>query len=475
MLLTVGPFILAGLCGLLWLATTFLSRGTHPSTHAAGQLGRAPSLEERAARDTAARLGVDSPGLTIGTTVRGGRTLLQGWEDCSVDVGGPRSGKTTARVIPVTFEAPGPVVVTSNKADAVAATRGARARHGHVWVLDPQSLAGEAATWTWDPLSFVTDETRAAELASVFAASDRDARADAYFTPKGQEVLASLLLAGACAGRNIGDVYRWCASARDDEPVLILREHRYGLLADGLAADFDAPPKQRAGVFSTAAKSLAFAANRATLEWAVRTPDRPCFDPATFVAGRDTLYLLSKEGAGSAAALTGALTVAVCTAAEDLAKSRPNGRLQVPLTAVLDEACNVCRWPALPALFSHYGSRGVALLVFAQSWSQLEEAFGRNGARAMWSAATVRLVGAGVGEGAFLSELSSIIGEYDEQLVTTGHSRAGKATSHSLRRRRILDVSELAALPKGRAVVLSAGAAPALVNLVPYWTRRDLG
>lgn len=469
--------ITMGAAWVVYMAGMMLSRrGATPADRAAGHMGRAKGLERRAARQTSARLGVKSPGLTIGRTVQGGRTLIQSWEDCSVDIGGPRSGKTSARVIPCALEAPGAVIVTSNKTDALDATREARAKRGETWVLDPQGLSGEPATWFWDPLTFAVDDTRAMELAGVFAASaqDRDATSDAYFGPKGREVLASLLLAGAHGGFTLGDVYRWAATVRDDTPVSVLRDHGYGLLADGLAADLDAPAKQRAGVFSTAAKSLAFAASPATAEWTSPVGGRRAFRPDEFVAGSDALYLLSKEGPGNAAALTGALTVAVCTAAEDRAKQSPGGRLEVPLTAVLDEACNTVKWPSLPGLFSHYGSRGCALLVFAQSWSQLEDAFGRSGARAMWSAATVRVVGGGVGEGHFLAEVSQLVGEFDEQLVTTGHSRAGRATSRSTRRRRILDVSDLGSLPKGRAVVLGAGAAPVLVRLVPWWERRDL-
>ena len=50
---------------------------------------------------------------------------------------GPGAGKTTARAIPLTLAAPGPVVATSNKPDLWAATAAIRARHGPVWLFDP--------------------------------------------------------------------------------------------------------------------------------------------------------------------------------------------------------------------------------------------------------------------------------------------------------------------------------------------------
>src|SRR3954447_11015473 len=144
-------------------------------------------------------------------------------------------------------------------------------------------------------------------------------------------------------------------------------------LAASLAAEINAPDKQRGGVYGTAEKILAFLTNRHALSWVTPAPGRTEFDPHQFVHGTGTLYSLSKEGKGSAGALVAGLTVAVTDAAEEHAKRSPAGRLPIPLVAVLDEACNVCRWPELPNLYSHYGSRGICLMTFAQSWSQLAE------------------------------------------------------------------------------------------------------
>ena len=121
---------------------------------AAGRMGRgrdvAP-LTRKTARETARRLGVDRAGLLIARAVAGGQELYRGWEDVSVDVWGPRAGKTTSRAIPAILDAPGAVLATSNKRDVVDATRGVRAGVGKVWVFDPQGIAGEPATWWWNP------------------------------------------------------------------------------------------------------------------------------------------------------------------------------------------------------------------------------------------------------------------------------------------------------------------------------------
>jgi type IV secretory pathway TraG/TraD family ATPase VirD4 len=237
-----------------------------------------------------------------------------------------------------------------------------------------------------------------------------------------------------------------------------------------LAAEINAPDKQRGGVYGTAEKVLAFLTNRHALAWVTPAGDRVEFDAHEFVRGTGTLYSLSKEGKGSAGALVAGLTVAVTDAAEEYAKRSPGARLPVPLLAVLDEAANVCRWPELPNLYSHYGSRGICLLTMLQSWSQGVEVWGRDGMRKLWSAATIKLYGGGVSEVDFLADLSQLIGEFTQHTTSVSHAKGGGSTTHATQRERILDVADLAALPKGRAIVLAAGAPPALVRTLPWMT-----
>jgi len=48
------------------------------------------------------------------------------------------------------------------------------------------------------------------------------------------------------------------------------------------------------------------------------------------------------------------------------------------------------------------------------------------------------------------------------------YNRGTRSTNHQLRRERILDASELSALPRGRAVMLSSGTPAALIETVPW-------
>lgn len=446
---------------------------------AAAYLGRGRDVAGQTRKTvaaTASRLGVatEAPGLPIGVTVAGGTPLFSSWEDERVTIAGPRTGKTTSMVIPEILAAPGAVVVTSNKRDVVDATRDVREGRegGHTWVFDPQALVGEPPSWWWNPLSYVTDETAAAKLAQHFASGSRDraARVDAFFDPAGQSLLANLLLAAALDRRPITDVYTWLTDPGERTAIDILDRGGFPLNAQETAGVIDAPERQRGGVYGTARQMASCLTNRAVATW-VTPPSRPGvpeFSPDAFVNSADTLYSLSREGKGTAGPLVTALTVATVEAAEQHAALSAGGRLPVPLVVVLDEAANVCRWAELPDQYSHYGSRGIVIDTVLQSWSQGVQVWGAEDMRKLWSAANVAVYGGGVRERDFLAELAGTIGDYDRLAASTSYGRGYRSVSQQLHRERILDVDELAALPRGRAVVLASGSRPTLIRTVPW-------
>ena len=354
-------------------------------------------------------------------------------------------------------------------------TRDPRAEAGPVWVFDPQAIALEEPTWWWDPLTYVTDEVKAATLAEHFAAGSRDpgARTDAFFDPAGQDLLAGRLMAAALDHRPITDVYTWLTNPTNDEPARILRRHGYDLLSAQVFGVITAPEKQRGGVYGTAQQMASCLTNRQVARWVTPTSGidtRRQFSPEAFVREGGTLYSLSKEGRGTAGPLVTALTVAVVEAAEELAAASPGGRLPRPMLGVLDEAANVCRWRELPNLYSHYGSRGIVLMTILQSWSQGVDVWGESGMRKLWSASNVAVYGGGVKEREFLEMLSALIGDYDKRVTSVSTGRGQRSVSEQLTRERILDVADLQAMPKGRAVVLASGARPTLITTQPWMT-----
>ncbi|WP_157254799.1 type IV secretory system conjugative DNA transfer family protein [Nonomuraea typhae] len=473
---------------IVWLLRRSRSSRSRVDAAARHLAGRAElsALTEQGAAATATRLKVagDSPGIAIGAAISTGQPLYGSWEDLHVDVWGPRTGKTTARAIPAIVTAPGPVVVTSNKRDVVDATRGVRADGGRILVFDPQDLTGEPPTWWWNPLSYVTDVDKAVRLAAVFAAYSRTAgsRADAYFDAAGQELLAFLLLAAASGNEPITTVYRWASDPTDTVPVDLLRAGGHELPAESVAGTINYPDKQRAGIFATAKNAIGCLVNPAVTRWV--TPDaddragtggggRPQFDPHAFATSTDTLYLLSREGQGTAGPLVTALTMATLEAAEHQAGRSPGGRLRVPMLGCLDEAANVCRWRDLPDLYSHYGSRGIVLMTILQSWAQGVEVWGEHGMNKLWSAANVRVYGGGASDTKFLGDLAALLGDFEADTTSLSVQRSsgmgvGRSLTAATRSERVLDVADLAALSRGRALVFASGTRPVLVRTQPW-------
>jgi type IV secretory pathway TraG/TraD family ATPase VirD4 len=471
--------------GWLLLRNGAQGRWVTPVDRAAFQLAtrrQMRPLTRRPALRSARRLGLEQPGLLIGTSIRTRQELYAPWEWLSVDIWGPRTGKTTARAIPTLLAAPGAGLGTSNKPDLYQATAGLRAVHGRVWNFDLQSITTpEPPGWWWNPLSYVTDEQTAAELADTFVGAYRDAnaRTDAFFDQTGTKLVTFLLLAAALDGRPVQQALDWANRPTEYESVGILAQGGHQQAAVFVREQINAPHDQRGGVFATAAGILAFLSDPKIEPW-VTDPggSRAHLDLAEFVESTDTLYLHSKEGAGSSSGLVSALTMAVCAAADQLAARSPSGRLQRPIVGVLDEAANICRWPALPDLYSHYGSRGVLLQVILQSWTQGCKVWGEDGMTKMWSAANLRIYGGGAIEAKFLSDLETICGTYNRPVRTHNRSQqhggqmGGSHTTSSstqLTDTPILTAADLAALPPGRQLVIPSGIPPVLITTRPWW------
>ncbi|PXY16609.1 type IV secretory system conjugative DNA transfer family protein [Prauserella muralis] len=413
-------------------------------------------------------------GRLIGRTVVGDMPVRASHEDLGVHIWGPRTGKTTALTIPMLVEADGPAIATTNRRDLPDATRGPRRRRGHDFVFDLQQVAGEPQRFWYNPFRRIESISDAEVVAGHFVAGtrDADAKTDAYFDGSAESLLAACLLAAARDGGTLIDVYRWLGDASDDTPFRILERSGDDLVAVEVRSVLQAPEKQQAGVYDTALKLLRCLRNPDVLRWV--TPPRsggiPEFDPARFVTSTDTLYLLSNEGPGSAAPLVATLTEHVCHAAVRAAATRPLGRIDPPLTSILDEAANVCRWRDLPNLYSHFGGRGIVVETILQSWNQGVEAWGHGGMAKLWGAANVRTYGGGSADADWLRKMAEIAGEYDMHKISVSTDHSGRRSrSFQPTPKQKLPVDLLAAMPKGRALVLASGAPAFLAKTVPWW------
>ncbi len=433
-----------------------------------------PSLASTPAKEVAQ----GDAGLVLGRLLRpGGRpgpVLLAGWEDVLLAFMAPRGGKTTTYVVPPTLSAPGPVVLTSNKSDAWAATAAIRAEQTgqRVWTFDPQRIAHAPQSWWWDPLAGLDSVEEAERLAGHFVLTVEDERSKDIWGPAAQELLAGLLLAAKTSGGTMLDVYDWLGDEATPVPVELLRTGGLRAVAASLAGTMGSPPETRGSVYFTARVAARCLRNPQITAWVTPPPPGQVleeFDAAAFPASRQTLYLLSKDGGGSAAPLVAALTDRVMRAGVTCAEQR-GGRLDPPMLVLLDEAANICRIADLPQLYSHLGSRGIIPLTILQSYAQGAGVWGENGMKALWSAATVKVIGAGIDDAAFAEDLSRLVGDHDVAVAGSSVTAGRQTRSTSLRQQRVLPAATIRALPKGRALVWATGAKVAMVTTLPWYT-----
>ncbi|MEZ2373407.1 type IV secretory system conjugative DNA transfer family protein [Arthrobacter sp. RCC_34] len=447
------------------------------------QMGRGKDiamLTERGAHRAAKRFGLEWPGIFLGIAVAGLVRLVADVESVALSIFGPRQGKSTTQVIPAVMDGPGAIVTTSNKPDVIDATRLWRSMRGKVWAFNPQKITPDTPAWWWNPLTYVVDDDHAQKLADIFKVAGRGPNTkgeDPYFDNEGRDMLAALLLAAALGNLPIVRVYDWISGGTIamSEPQKILaaaQGGRYARYGTALESQLQLDDGQRDGIVGTAKAMCSVLKFTGVRDWVNPTgPDdrRPQFSPAEFAKSTDTLYLLSKEGGGSAAALTTALTVAVADAAEDYAMTQPFRRMPVPFVMPLDEIANVCVWKDLPDKYSHYGSKGILPIAWLQSYSQGEELWGEKGMRKIYSSATVKTIGSGLDEEGFLRQVSSTLGEYryDTMNISTGE-RKSVSMSPEGGKESIWSVSDLAAMPIGRAIVKRAGAPAVLIKTVRW-------
>lgn len=459
-----------------------------------GRAAVARARQLRPALDKHQRVTGGDLGLRLGRLH--GHDVLASHEDVVLEICGPRSNKTSALVVPAVLGAPGPVITTSNKVDAYTLTVYGRTHVGRVFVLDPQGIARVEQDWWWDPLAAVTDMATASQVATHFIATvgGGSDRADPYFTPASSRLLAQHILAAALAapGRSLRDVRRWLAT-RAEEPADLLEAADLVEVATSLRATMEAPPEQRGGLYETALTALGPLEVEAVARyvtppatWQGGAPPLKSiikFDPWQFFAGytpgrspdgrpRDTLYLLTKEGAGTAAPVVAALVDRLLKTAAEIAAAR-GGRCEPPPRIVLDEAANICPIKDLPDLYSYFGSMSIPVISVLQSYQQGVSVWGQSGMHKLWSAATVKLIGAGVHDAEFCEQVSRLIGEHDIPHDTTQSGRGGGSVSRSTRRERIMTAADVAAMPKTQAVLIASGRRPALLELLPWYTEPD--
>lgn len=403
---------------------------------------------------------------------RTGPTLFASWEDTIVAIMAPRAGKTTSLAIPhILSSSFSPVLVTSNKPDVWQATVEIREKDTgqRSWLFDPQGITHTEQQWWWNPLQGITTVEDAFRLAGHFVLTVDDGQNKDMWGPAAADLLCAFILAAAGAGEDMNTVATWLDDELLPTPVELLREMGQHPMASSLKGAQDGAPETRAGIYQTARTAAKCLRDPLIMKW-VTPPEQnlPAFDPDSFVVSRETLYLMSKAGAGAAAPLVAALTDRVLRAGENAAEQQ-GGRLDNPLIAVLDEAANICKIADLPDLYSHFGSRGIIPVTILQSRKQGVGVWGENKFDALWGAATRKIIGAGIDDPNLARDLSTMVGQHDVSVSSVSYAER-TSESVSLRRQEILSPDAIRAMPRGTALLMATGMKPALVKLKPWYT-----
>ncbi|WP_067859898.1 type IV secretory system conjugative DNA transfer family protein [Nocardia shimofusensis] len=439
-------------------------------------------------------------GPPLGSTVIGGVELFVPAELGVTIAAGTRTGKTMAWAIPAVLAAWGPCLATSNKPDLYRHTLAGREQLGRVWLSDLQGVTGTPTCGFWvNLLTQVTNLPAARKLAGFFvsaasgsAAQAANAKVDSYFDGGAQELLALYILAAARSGGDLLHVAEWLGRDQDQTPALILDNHGQHRPADRIRESQALYARQRDGLYDMARRYLNVLADAdyarmitppARTRLRVReqtdkhsgeatvvieetelppTHDLPEFKPLEYVTSTDTVYALSMAGPDSATPLTSALVGQIIEAALTTARARPDGRLAVPLLAVLDEAANCARIAELPSYYTYAGGCGIILITILQVLEQGEDLWGANGLKTM-RAQSIEVYGGGIAAVDYLQHWSHMAGQHDVADRSRSRGTGGTNRTLSWRAEPILDIAQLAALPKDRALVRLPGHGPVVV------------
>lgn len=248
------------------------------------------------------------------------------------------------------------LVVTSSPA-LWAETKDARAKLGPVLLYDPSHLCDTPARMHWNPADSCADrDTAAARAIALLAPVRPQARMDAAIADTAETLLRSWLQAAALDDRPFKQLHRWAQGNSAQDPVRILRTHPQA--APGSAGELEsaltAHPERREQAQHLTARALSCLTSIHIRE--ACNPNRTdALTLASFVAEGGTLYLVGESledphtHPGAMPLLT-ALAASVVEHGRRMAARSSHGRLDPPLTLVLEDVAAVAPIPQLPEL-----------------------------------------------------------------------------------------------------------------------------
>ncbi|MGW6723109.1 type IV secretory system conjugative DNA transfer family protein [Streptomyces sp. NPDC054995] len=280
-------------------------------------------------------------------------------------------------VVQAIHDAQGPALVVTSDPTVWAETKDARAKLGPVLVYDPGHLCDTPARLHWSPTAGCENpDTAAVRAAALLAPVRPQARIDAAVADTAQTLLRCWLHAAAVDGRPFRQVLRWASGSGAHEPVRLLRTHPKAAsgLAGLLESALTAYPERREVAQELTVRAFAALSTVHIREaCTANRPDSLALD--SFAAEGGTLYLVGESiedprtRPGAMPLLT-ALAADVVEHGRRMAARSTDGRLDPPMTLVLDDVAAVAPLPQLPELLATGQTRGMPALVLLRSREQ---------------------------------------------------------------------------------------------------------
>jgi hypothetical protein len=279
-------------------------------------------------------------------------------------------------------DAEGPALVVTSDPVIWSDTKDARAKLGPVLLYDPAHRCDTPARLHWSPISGCEDKPTAAARATALLAPIRPtAKIDQAMADAAETLLRSYLHAAAIDSRTVRHLHRWAQGTNVQEAVRILRTNAKA--AAGSAGELESAltshPERRDIAQALTARALSALSTVNVRESC--TPNRAdSLVLDSFVHEGGTLYVVGDpiedpKANPSAMPLLTALTSSVVERGRRVAERSSSGRLDPPLTLVLDDVAAVAPLPQLPDLLATGTDRGLPTLALLRSREQ---------ARARW-------------------------------------------------------------------------------------------
>ncbi|MFF8032739.1 MULTISPECIES: TraM recognition domain-containing protein [unclassified Streptomyces] len=293
----------------------------------------------------------------------------------AVHYGPPATRHTTAtRAV---RDAEGPALVLTSNPTLWHDTKDARAKLGPTHLYDPTHLCDTPARLHWSPTSGCEDKNTALSRAAALLAPVRPAsRLDQAVGDTAETLLRSYLHAAAIDGRTIRHVHRWAQGLQVHDAVRALRTSPKAApgAAGELEAALTAHPERRDMAQQLTARALSALSTVNVRE--ACTPNRTdALALDSFIHEGGTLYVVGESiedprtGPGAMPLLT-ALAAHVVEHGRRMAERSSSGRLDPPLTLVLDDVAAVAPLPQLPDLLATGADRGMPTLALLRSRAQ---------------------------------------------------------------------------------------------------------